>query len=79
MGTTPFLFYLIRGLGAVILWMETRFDAGVVQNFVDLESIVNITGINDTNTSIPEPILDLRTFERFRYVLLSHYSGMNCT
>ena len=50
-----------------MLWMETRFDAGVVQNFIDLESIVNITGANVENMSIP--ILDLRTFERFRYVV----------
>ena len=53
-----------------MLWMETRFDAGIVQNFVDLGSIVNITGANDENMSIP--ILDLRTFERFRYNSIVH-------
>ena len=67
-----------RALGGVILWLEIRFDAGVVQNFVDLGSIMNITGANDTNTSTSEPNLDLRTFERFRFVvntLLIHVTG----
>lgn len=46
--------------------METQFDAAIVQNYVDLQSIVNITGGNDENMT--SAILDLRTFERFRYI-----------
>ena len=30
---------------------------------------MNITGTNDTNASTSEPNLDLRTFERFRFVV----------
>ena len=49
--------------------METVFDAGVNQNFIELDSVVNITGAIDGNTTTESaPVLDLRTFERFRYV-----------
>ena len=61
-----FLPCMSRALGGVILWMETQFDAAIVQNYVDLQSIVNITGGNDENMT--SAILDLRTFERFRYI-----------
>ena len=47
--------------------METRFDDGIVQNFLDLQSVVNITGGNADNITT---ILDLRTFERFRYTVI---------
>lgn len=39
---------------------------------------MNITGTNDTNASTSEANLDLRTFERFRFVvntLLIHVTG----
>ena len=46
----------------MIIWMEIRFDNGIVENYVEIESIINITSIDNLNM-LP---LDLIMFERFR-------------
>lgn len=58
-----------RGLGGVMIWMEIRFDGGIVENYLGLESVLNITEDNFTTVT---PVLDLREFERFRYTYKEH-------
>lgn len=65
-----FLSPLSRALGGVLLWMEISFDAGIVENYLDLQSVVNATGTTEENVSAA--VIDLRTFERFRYIQLCH-------
>ena len=70
-----------RALGGVIIWMEIRFDNGIMQNYLGIESVVNTTDIAESNVSTSvTAVLDLREFERIRYnyitVLFYTYKGM---
>ena len=56
-------FYACRGLGGVIIWMEIRFDAGIVENYVGIEDVINNTTFEDNFTMVGP---DLIEFERIR-------------
>lgn len=59
-----------------MIWMEIRFDDGIMQNYLGIKSVVNATDdakvmnatdITESNvSSSATAVLDLREFERFR-------------